>query len=172
MHPNKAVFVDHSGRRRKILTVMGIGASALTLTLFVTLVRGMVSETELPGIGWPGRQAGTPAGAASPERSPTATPSMASPGSTPPRRATPAASALPSPTPRVSFTRSARPTPRITYTGPAGSTPHEPSTDSAGPTSEPSSAPALDPEPTAGEVPNPGHGGTPPGQVGKTKEPK
>ncbi|MEU6781347.1 hypothetical protein ABZ912_19265 [Nonomuraea angiospora] len=172
-----AVFVNQSGRRRRLITIGSIAASVLALALLAVVIAGMFSSTTLSVNGWPGDRSGAADGTASPDRTPTPTPSpkrserptpsVTRPEATrpPSRRPTPRASGLvrPSATSGQTSPQQARPTPR-------------PSTDpapSGDPTTDPAADPTADPisDPTDNEAP--GQTRTPPGlDPNRTKGPK
>ncbi|MFC5817995.1 hypothetical protein [Nonomuraea harbinensis] len=60
--PSGAVFVDHSGRRRRWFTMGAVLVSTLTLAATVTLVGAVLADTPLPAGGWPSRHASPPPG--------------------------------------------------------------------------------------------------------------
>ncbi|GAA4597337.1 hypothetical protein GCM10023194_71900 [Planotetraspora phitsanulokensis] len=139
------MFVDHSGRRGRILTVTAIGSGVVVVTLLAFVVTGMLGGTELPGLGWPGK----------PQKGP-AIERTASRSAGPPTRA-----------PRVSPSATAVPQAPVP-TAPSSEPQRTPdATPSAG---RPGNTPPPDAQ---GSVTgNPGHGGTPPGQTDKTHGPK
>ncbi|MFB9528090.1 hypothetical protein [Nonomuraea roseola] len=167
----KAVFVDHSGRRRRLVIVSSIASGVLALAMFAIVIGGLFSSTTLSVSGWPGNDGESPASAASPGASePAATPraSMS-------RRPTPTATPTRTraiPTVRSRVTRRATPSQQ-----PVPDTvvdPREPS-----PSAEPSATPSGDPRPSTEPTPDPtpdqppGLDKTPPGHAqGKTKGPK
>ncbi|MER6007042.1 hypothetical protein ABT120_51485 [Nonomuraea angiospora] len=166
-----AVFVNQSGRRRRLVMIGSIAASVLALALLAVVLAGMFSSTTLSVNGWPGDRSGAADGTASPDRTPTPspkrserpTPSATRPETTrpPSRRPTPKATGQvrPSATSGQSSPQQARPTPRA-------------STDPA-PSSDPATDPAADP--TAGPTDSepPGQTRMPPGlDPDRTKGPK
>ncbi|MGI5271915.1 hypothetical protein ACQEUU_22365 [Nonomuraea sp. CA-218870] len=52
--PDGAVFVDHSGRRRRWFTAGAVLLSVLALTMTATLVGAVLADTPLSDDGWPG----------------------------------------------------------------------------------------------------------------------
>ncbi|MER6950182.1 hypothetical protein ABT294_39815 [Nonomuraea sp. NPDC000554] len=166
-----AVFVDQSGRRRRLIMVGSIMSSVLALTVLAVLIGGAFSGTKLSVNGWPGDHPGAVGATASPDRSATArtspsnrpTPSFtrttARPTpSEPTRSAEPTWSAVPPHEPTPRRTPSRRPSPTVRPSTP------EPSEE---PTAEPT------PEPTeSSDQPRGGHR-TPPGlDPNRTKGPK
>ncbi|MGP3958121.1 hypothetical protein ACTWPT_19115 [Nonomuraea sp. 3N208] len=155
-----AVFVDQSGRRRRVLVIAGVLLGTLMLAMAAVLIGGAFSTTRLDAVDWP------EGGNGAPEKSvPAATTSSPTPSQTPRliRSVTPTAQA--SPTPQ----RTSTPTPTRTRTGivrPSASS-------SATPTSEATtSAPATaDPTATETERTPPGQTRQPPG-LDKTQGPK
>ncbi|NUR86075.1 MAG: hypothetical protein HOY71_18495, partial [Nonomuraea sp.] len=79
-----AVFVDHTGRRRRDLTVAAVLGTVLVLAMAAILVGGAFSHTSLDVVGWPG---GGPAERAEPAGTPST------------RSATPTRTRTPTPTP-------------------------------------------------------------------------
>ncbi|MEU8103876.1 hypothetical protein ACWGH8_13370 [Nonomuraea muscovyensis] len=159
-----AVFVDHSGRRRRLIMAGSIASSVLALALLAVLVGGVFSDPTLSVNGWPGDRPGAVGGTASPKRSPTpvATPSRR-PTTTPvtrqpvSRTPTPAKSATPSLEPRPTQSPTVRPSPGR----------------STAPGAEPTAEPTDSAEPTAEPTEPPGRVRTPPGQdPDRTKGPK
>ncbi|MEU0566997.1 hypothetical protein ABZ297_16650 [Nonomuraea sp. NPDC005983] len=172
-----AVFVDQSGRRRRLIMVGSIMSSVLTLTVLAVLIGGAFSGTKLSVNGWPGDRPGAVGATASPDRSatartspsgrPTPTPTRTTARPTPsepaksaePTSAEPTTSAVPphEPAPRRT-TPSRRPSPTVRPSTP------EPSEE---PTAEPT------PEPTENGDQPPGAHRTPPGlDPNRTKGPK
>ncbi|MEV4059545.1 hypothetical protein [Nonomuraea dietziae] len=165
----KAVFVDHSGRRRRLVIVSSIASGVVALAMFAIVIGGLFSSTTLSVSGWPGNDGESPASAASPEASePAATP-RASMSRRPTPTATPTRTrAIPTVRPRV--TRPATPSQRPDTVV----DPREPSA-SAEPSATPSGDPRPSTEPTPAPTPDqpPGPDKTPPGHAqGKTKGPK
>ncbi|MEV0235401.1 hypothetical protein [Nonomuraea sp. NPDC050786] len=165
-----AVFVNQSGRRRKLITIGSIAASVLALSLLAVVIGGMFSSTTLSVNGWPGDRPGAADRTASPDRSPT-------PRQKPSERPTPsvtrpAATHSPSRRPTPSATRPARPSATSGQTSPRPErTTSPPSTDPE-PSSDPTATgPTADPTDAADEPP--GQGRTPPGlDPNRTKGPK
>ncbi|MEO3867605.1 hypothetical protein ABGB18_02110 [Nonomuraea sp. B12E4] len=177
--PATAVFVDHSGRRRRLIMFASIAGSVVVLGVLIVMVGGLFTGTTLSVSGWPGDQPGGPAGTASPPRaSPTPTPRRTIQASEPPVT-TPARTASSSPSAEAHRTRSAEPTrvrdqqepPRVSGTDP-GERPaaERPTVDpgsstSAEPVGEPadedSAGPTAEPVPTELDLPGrdfpPGH---------------
>ncbi|KAA9375010.1 hypothetical protein F5972_29030 [Microbispora cellulosiformans] len=170
-HPSStAVFVDHSGRRSKILTVTaivtGVLVTALTLTLMAGVFGGVVGGSGLPALNWPAKR-GNPDAAHPQTRSPS-----------PSRQArTPASGESVSSAPAVRTTRATRPSASSSSPAPSSVPSSVPSrrpspSAPAEPSPEPSPRPSPSSEATRSPAPNPGHGGTPPGQVGRTRGPR
>ncbi|MCP2348232.1 hypothetical protein [Nonomuraea roseoviolacea] len=137
-HSTTAVFVDQSGRRRRLVMVVGIVSSVLAIGVLAVVIGGAFSRTTLSVSGWPGDQ---PEGvAASPHRSPT-------PRTSSTRRPTPSpVQARPTPTPTRTATPSRRPTPKQSAT--RRPTPRQEPTERP----EPSEEPTAEPAPTPGET--------------------
>ncbi|WP_344578868.1 hypothetical protein [Nonomuraea roseoviolacea] len=139
-HSTTAVFVDQSGRRRRLVMVVGIVSSVLAIGVLAVVIGGAFSRTTLSVSGWPGDQ---PEGvAASPHRSPT-------PRTSSTRRPTPSpvqARPTPTPTPTRTATPSRRPTPKQSAT--RRPTPRQEPTERP----EPSEEPTAEPAPTPGET--------------------
>ncbi|MFI7229859.1 hypothetical protein ACIBO5_42145 [Nonomuraea angiospora] len=181
-HPT-AVFVNQSGRRRRLIMIGSIGASVLALALLAVVIAGMFSSTTLSVNGWPGDRSGAADGTASPDRTPAPspkrserpTPSVTRPEATrpPSRRPTPEVTrqARPSATSGQTAPQQARPTPRPS-TDPAPST--RPATDpAADPTADPTADPPADPTGGPTDSEPPGQAKTPPGlDPNRTKGPK
>jgi hypothetical protein len=157
-----AVFVDQSGRRRRLIMIGSIASSVLAIALLAVVIGGLLSNTTLSVTGWPGDHKGGMGSTASPDRSPT-----------------PRASRTKRPTP--SMTRiSARPTPSSTRSAVRSKDPETVRTPSSSPSVKPSTAPEPAPttEPTAEPVAEPselppGQSRTPPGlDPDRTKGPK
>ncbi|MFI6318381.1 hypothetical protein ACIBG8_12715 [Nonomuraea sp. NPDC050556] len=141
-----AVFVDQSGRRRRILMIVGVLTGTLAVACVAILIGGAFTSTSFSVIGWPGsEQTADPL--------PTGLESVRTP--TPSRTASPRPSRTPGASPTAS--RTATPTPSRTRTTTPAST-AKPS-----PSPSPSASGTPSDSPTTQE---PGH--TPPG---KTKEP-
>ncbi|MFI7438751.1 hypothetical protein [Nonomuraea indica] len=160
-----AVFVDHSGRRRRLIMTGSIASSVLALGLLATVIGGVFSDPTLSVDGWPGDRPGAVGGTASPDRSPT-------PRTSPSRRPTASATQQPAgrtPTPARSAVRSQEPEPvRSPTRPPSPSRSTEP-----GPTAEPTAGPSESAEPTDIATGPPGLDRTPPGQdPNRSKGPK
>lgn len=157
-----AVFVDQSGRRRRLVMTGSITASLLALGLLAVVVGGVFSDPTLSVDGWPGDRPGA-VGTASPDRSPRTGPSRRpTPTATQTSaRARPSATTSSAPA-RATRTPSRRPSPTV-----------EPSTQPSaepGPTTEPATEPTAEPGETTGP---PGLTRTPPGlDPDRTKGPK
>ncbi|WP_285579532.1 hypothetical protein [Herbidospora sp. NBRC 101105] len=170
-YPTKAVFVDQSGRRRRLMTMVSIGSGIPLVALVVILVGGLFSDTGLSGFGWPGDSRGGPADKATPDPAREARPSR-------PERPTPTARL--GNRPAVSTARpvspSARPRPR---SSPRPKLSPRPSRDPAPhrrpepPSGSPSAAaPDLTTAPTPGGTTNPSPDGpTAQPTTGVTTEP-
>ncbi|GII29703.1 hypothetical protein Pmi06nite_31450 [Planotetraspora mira] len=141
------MFVDQSGRRGRILTVTAIGSGAVVVTLLAFVITGMLGGTELPGLSWPGKAPDRPAGGGTAFQSPTGSPTRA---------------------PRVGPSATPTPVPQAPVSSPSQSPLQTPAT--TPPANKPSKTPPA--TPGGSTTDRPGHGGTPPGQVGKTHGPK
>ncbi|WP_157522741.1 hypothetical protein [Herbidospora cretacea] len=65
-YPPPAVFVDQSGRRRRLITMVSIGSSIPLVALLAVVIGGLFSDTGLSVHGWPGERQAGPADIASP----------------------------------------------------------------------------------------------------------
>jgi cytoskeletal protein RodZ len=162
-HHTAAVFVNQSGRRRKLIMIGSIASSVLVLALLAFVIGGMFSSTTLSVNGWPGDRSDAADSTASPDRTPTPRPKLSE-------------QPMPSVT-RPAVTRS--PSGRPSTTGPARSsatpqperTTPQPARTSAAPSPDATAEPTTDPT-DAGTEP-PGQDKTPPGlDPNRTKGPK
>ncbi|NUW43403.1 hypothetical protein [Nonomuraea rhodomycinica] len=139
-HSTTAVFVDQSGRRRRLVMLAGIVSSVLAIGVLAVVIGGAFSRTTLSVSGWPGNQPDGVGATASPHRSPT-------PRTDPTRRPTPSpVQTRPTPAVTRSATPSRRPTPKPSET--RRPTPSQEPTDRT----EPSEEPTTEPSPTPGET--------------------
>ncbi|MEW1843520.1 hypothetical protein AB0392_36720 [Nonomuraea angiospora] len=173
-HPT-AVFVNQSGRRRRLIMIGSIAASVLALALLAVVIAGMFSSTTLSVNGWPGDRSGAADSTASPDRTPSPSPKRSERPT--PSVTRPEATRPPSRRPTPTVTRQARPSATSGQTAPQQARPTpRPSTDPA-PSTRPATDPAADPtaDPTTGPADSepPGQAKTPPGlDPNRTKGPK
>ncbi|MFG1706358.1 hypothetical protein ACFLIM_24485 [Nonomuraea sp. M3C6] len=167
-HPT-AVFVNQSGRRRKLIMIGSIASSVLALALLAFVIGGMFSSTTLSVNGWPGDRPGAADSTASPDRTPTPRPKLS-------EQPTPSVTAVTrSPSGRPSTTGPARPSatpqPERTTPRPARTTSRPSAAPSPDATAEPTTGPTADPTDVGTEPP--GQDKTPPGlDPNRTKGPK
>ncbi|MEO3807436.1 hypothetical protein ABGB17_00390 [Sphaerisporangium sp. B11E5] len=149
-----AVFVDQSGRRARVLMVVGVLSGTLLMACMAVLIAGVFTGTPLTVTGWPGGDPKPPAPAATSSsptadrpRKPSARPVTA--------RHTPSATVTPTPTRKPTATRTPRATPSSTASPstsppadePTGTSPTPDGTEPPGRTKQP---PGHDPERTQG----------------------
>lgn len=160
-HPtDTAVFVDQSGRRRRILMIIGVLGGVMMLAVAGILVGGAFTSTSLSVIGWPGgdQPDEAPAVIESERASRSAKPAVRPTA----RPSTPMASRTPTPTPVRT------PTPNRTSTPAAKRTTARPT-----PTPTRATTPAAaTPKATESERTPPGQTKQPPGNPNKTHGPK
>ncbi|MEQ4724505.1 hypothetical protein [Nonomuraea sp. B19D2] len=165
-HRTTAVFVNQSGRRRKLIMIGSIAGSVLALALLAVVIGGMLSSTTLSVNGWPGERPG----AASPDRTPTSRPRLSEQPT--PSATRPVVTVSPSRRPTTSATRPVRPsaTSELTSPQPERTTPR--SSRDPGQSSDPTADPTTAAPTDAGNEP-PGQVKTPPGlDPDRTKGPK
>ncbi|MFB9631600.1 hypothetical protein [Nonomuraea helvata] len=165
-----AVFVNQSGRRRRLIMIGSIAASVLALALLAVVIGGMFSSTTLSVNGWPGDRPGAADRTASPDRTPT--PRQRSSEQPTPSVTRPVATRSPSRRPTPSATRPVRPSATSGQTSPRPArTTSRPSTDPESSSEPTSTGPTADPTDAATEPP--GKDRTPPGlDPNRTKGPK
>ncbi|WP_248958250.1 hypothetical protein [Sphaerisporangium perillae] len=150
-----AVFVDHSGRRARLLMIVGVLSGTLLIACMAILIGGAFTGTSLTVIGWPGdgpKFSQVPAATSSrssspPARSPSATPVVERPVPSATARITPrttpsARTPTPSRTPRQVPSGTATPTPSAPV--------DEPTTEAPPPPGKTKQPPGLDPNRTQG----------------------
>ncbi|MEV6157418.1 hypothetical protein AB0L53_44480 [Nonomuraea sp. NPDC052129] len=161
-HHTTAVFVDQSGRRRRLIMIGSIASGVLALALLAVVIGGLFSNTTLSVTGWPGDQKGGMGSTTSPDPSPT-------PRTSRTKRPTPSvtrASARPTPSSTRPAVRSKEP---VTVRTPSPSPSVKPSTE---PAPEPTTEPTVEPVAEPTDLP-PGQNKTPPGlDPDRTKGPK
>ncbi|TKK84884.1 hypothetical protein FDA94_28490, partial [Herbidospora galbida] len=81
-YPTKAVFLDNSGRRRRLMTMVSIGSGVPLVALLAIVIGGLVSDTGLSVTGWPGDRRGGSADLGSPSPSREARPERPTPSAT------------------------------------------------------------------------------------------
>ncbi|TMR88326.1 hypothetical protein [Nonomuraea basaltis] len=152
-----AVFVDQSGRRRRVLMVAGVLLGTLMLATAAVLIGGAFSTTRLDAVDWPGDGSGDPKESVPAVVKTSPTPSAKA---TPTRSVAPVVQATPTPTRTATPTRSPSPAARESTRPPASPVSRTP-TPTPSTTASPTTEAERTPPGLTKKTPGPGSDKTP-----------